>query len=359
MKDIYYSKKLSIPIRRITVSGISHTVRPSFVMPCMTGMVRDVEHAIFLRKFDVPFWALAHVFGRDPMYWYRTEQSLGRNSIVGTTVRVPENLPDHLGADEKHTRLTGNRAYVAATAAEGCVPGASVAVSADEESLKDAYGVFREEARNIDPAYAPATVCTDGWIPTRKAWESLFPTILIILCFLHIYIKVRDRAKKKFRDAFTETVSKLWNCFRAPTKASFSQRVRRLIEWGKKSQLPDVIMKKIEKLRHDLSSYTGAYDHPAAHRTSNMVDRLMQRMDHHLFATQFLHGSLHSAELGIRAWALILNFAPSNPLTVAEHNGLQSPAARLNRFCYSENWLENLLISASMGGYRAVPQKAL
>jgi len=90
-----------------------------------------------------------------------------------------------------------------------------------------------------------------------------------------------------------------------------------------------------------------------------MVDRLMQRMDHHLFATQFFHGSLYSAELGIRAWALILNFAPSNPMTVAKHNGLQSPAERLNhRSGYSENWLENLLISASKG-FRPFPQKAL
>jgi len=155
------------------------------------------------------------------MYWHRIEQSLGRNSIVGTTVRYPENLPDHLAADEKHTRLDGNKVYVAATAAEGCVLGASVAPGADEESLKEAYGVFREEAPDVDPFYSPATVCSDGWIPTQRAWEFLFPTILIILCFLHIYIKVRDRAKKKFRDVFTELASGLWNCFRAPPEPPF------------------------------------------------------------------------------------------------------------------------------------------
>ena len=32
-------------------------------------------------------WALARVFGRDPMYWYRLECALGRFSVVGTTVR--------------------------------------------------------------------------------------------------------------------------------------------------------------------------------------------------------------------------------------------------------------------------------
>jgi hypothetical protein len=86
MKDIYYSKKLSIPIRQIEVAKINYSVRPCFAMPYMTGFVDDVEKALFLRKFDVPFWALSYVFGKDPMYWYRLEQSLGRNSgaeIVG------------------------------------------------------------------------------------------------------------------------------------------------------------------------------------------------------------------------------------------------------------------------------------
>ncbi|MCD4811294.1 hypothetical protein K8R14_01655 [bacterium] len=89
MKDMKESKKLSIPIRRIKVSGVSYTIRPSFVMPYMTGFVKDVEKAMFLRKFDVPFWALSYVFGKNPMYWYRIETSLGRNSLVGTTIETP------------------------------------------------------------------------------------------------------------------------------------------------------------------------------------------------------------------------------------------------------------------------------
>jgi hypothetical protein len=128
MKDIYYSKKLEIPVRRIEISGTAYTVRPSFVMPRMSGRVSDVEHAVFLRKFDVPFWALARVFGRDPMYRYRIEQSLGRNSVAGTAVRDPGRMPDPLTADEKHTKLTGNKAYVAATAGGGCILGVSAAV---------------------------------------------------------------------------------------------------------------------------------------------------------------------------------------------------------------------------------------
>lgn len=56
MKDIYHSKKLSIPIRRIEIAEINYTVRPCFAMPYLTGFVDDVEKSLFLRKFDVPFF---------------------------------------------------------------------------------------------------------------------------------------------------------------------------------------------------------------------------------------------------------------------------------------------------------------
>ena len=74
----------------------------------------------------MPFWALAHVFGRDATYWYRLEQSLGRNSIVGTTVKNPELLPEDLAADEKHSRLKGEKVYVPVTVGAQCILGAAV-----------------------------------------------------------------------------------------------------------------------------------------------------------------------------------------------------------------------------------------
>jgi len=359
MKDIYYSKKQSIMIRRIKIEGISYTIRPSFVMPYMTGIVDEIEKATFLRKFNVPFWALSYVFGKDPMYWYRIEQSIGRNSIVGTTVRNPDDIPKNLGADEKHTRILGDKVYVATTVGNQCILGASVAKDAGEKSLRDAYNVFKEEAQCIKPDYTPTTVNMDGWKATQKAWSFLFPLAVIICCFLHVYIKIRDRGKKKYKEIFDEVATKLWDCYEAVNKASFSQRIRRLLEWCKKTKAPDVFLKPIEKLREKIDKYKVAYDFPKALRTSNMIDRLMQRMDRHLFSTQYFHGSMLSAELSIRGWALIQNFAPYNPQTVKKLNGIQCPAERLNQFRYHDNWLHNLLISASLGGYRSPPQNPL
>jgi len=359
MKDIRKSIKLKIYIRRITIKGCIYSVRPSFVMPYMTGFTRNVEKPLFLRKFAVPFWAISHCFGRNAMYWYRLEVSLGRNSLVGTTIKAPENLPINLVADEKHTRLLGNKTYIATVAGNGCVLGAEVAESASQEKLEKAYEVFKKESELVDPEYKPDTVNTDGWIPTQNAWKSLFPSITLIACFLHIFIGIRDRSKRKFKDIFQDVATKLWDCYDGESRASFSQRVRRLHEWCISTKVPPIILEKIEKIRGNLAQFTIAYDFPGSHRTSNMIDRLMQRMDRHLFSTQYFHGTLASATLSIRAWALIQNFAPFNPQTIKKHDGVMSPAEKANNFRYHENWLHNLLISASLRKARAAPQNPL
>ena len=91
LKDWHESTKMQIEIRRVELrNGMSYSIRPSFLMPYMTGRTDDVQGPLYLRKFGVPYWALTHVFGHNPMYWYRLEIGMGRNSIVGTTVRCTD-----------------------------------------------------------------------------------------------------------------------------------------------------------------------------------------------------------------------------------------------------------------------------
>ncbi len=88
------------------------------------------------------------------MYWYRLERSLGRFSLVGTTVRAAERLLRHLVADEKHTTLIEGKTrkvYLAATAGGGCCLGMALAETAGADDLTAAAGVFRDEARCLDP----------------------------------------------------------------------------------------------------------------------------------------------------------------------------------------------------------------
>ena len=360
MKDSWYSKKLGIKIRRIkTRTKNNYTIRPSFAMPYMTGLVKDVEKVIFLRKFAIPFWALTYSFGQNPMYWYRIEQAIGRNSLVGTTIRNPKNIPEHLCADEKHSWIKGNKVYVATTIGSNCILGASVSENANEDHLREAYDEFKQEARILKPKYSPKTVNMDGWEATRNVWKKMFPRAIIIFCFLHIYIASRDRVKKKYKSIFENIANKLWEAFRKKKRQCFSQSIRRLHEWAEKSEsVPLVIVAKLAKLRKNIVSYSIAYRLPGCHRTSNMLERIMQRMDKFLFSLQYFHGKKASANSCIRGWALIFNFAPWNPRTVRK-KGFLSLAEQLNQFRYHDCWLQNLFISASLGGYRTPPQNPL
>lgn len=136
------------------------------------------------------------------MYWYRIEQNLGRNSIVGTTIKDPNLLPEHVAADEKHSRLMGEKVNVATTVGDQCILGAAISENAAEEGLAEAYGKFQQEACALNPECAPKSVNTDGWMPTMRVWRQKFTNICVICCFLHVFIKIRDRAKKKYRDLF-------------------------------------------------------------------------------------------------------------------------------------------------------------
>jgi len=344
---------------RLTTGKVTFTIVPAFVMPYMTALTKDVEKALFLRRFNVPYWGLTYAFGRNDMFWYRQEQALGRFSIVGTTVKSPTTLPQDLLADEKHTSRRGKKQYIAMTVAKECILGAKLTESASEFSLKKAYGVFADEARSLNPDYAPESVNTDGWFPTQNVWKNLFPNTAVILCFLHAFIKIRSRATKVLRESFAQASEKVWDAYKAENKASFAQRLRRLKEWAVE-QVPDSPMKEhIMDLCSKRKLFIKSYDHKNAHRTSNMVDRLMKFIDRACFDGMYFHGTLEAGNRRVRALALLWNFCPSSPATIKKHNGQICPAERLNGKRYDDMWLNNLLVSASMNGKSEYQQNPL
>ena len=125
-------------------------VHPSFVMPYMTGSTDEAAKALYLRQWGIPYEGLVYVFGRDPNYWYRMETQFGRKSIVATTVKTAE-IPVDLLADEHHEKINSEKVYIATTVAVGCVFGAEISPTASTEDLKNAYGVFKNEALAVDP----------------------------------------------------------------------------------------------------------------------------------------------------------------------------------------------------------------
>jgi hypothetical protein len=351
LKDERCSAKTGLRLRRIRLkaTGESFSVRPCFVLPYMTGYTDDVQGPLFLRAFGVPFWAIARVFGKGHMYWYRLEVSLGSNSIVGTTLRQAE-LPEHLLADEHHQPRDGQKNYIATTVGEGCCLGAALAQTAGAEDLQAAYAVFKQEAENVQPDYKPKTVSVDGWAATRQAWQALFPLVVLLRCYLHGWLNIRSRGK--LSESFATLSEKVWGAYHAPSRKSFARRLRRLWEWAQGQQLSAWLLEQVQKLCGRAKEYGTAYSHPGGHRTSNMLDRLMRSMNRYFEDCQHLHGGEPACEQHVRAWALLQNFRPWSPSTGRANEGWCSPAERLNQHRYHEDWLRNLLVSASLGGYR-------
>jgi hypothetical protein len=134
------SKQPGLKLRRIKLneSNEVYTVRPAFVMPYLIAKTDEIEKALYLRQWGVPFSALVYVFGRDAMFWYRAWLRLGRANLVGSTVKAEETMPEHLVADEKITWLAGEEVYVPTTVGGGCILGITVAEQADGTVLKQA-----------------------------------------------------------------------------------------------------------------------------------------------------------------------------------------------------------------------------
>ena len=347
-------KMKSLRLRRIRLKARDRagkkqvfTIAPSAVMPYGTGYTDEVEKALFLRRFDVPFWALTYVFGRDDDYWYRQENQFGRYEIVQTVVKDPQKLPRHLLADEKVTWLNGEEVVVATTVGDDCILGASVALGVDTENLTQAYQHFKEEAQALNPEYAPETVNTDGLYATQRAWLTLFPMIIIIECFLHAFIKVRDRAKH-LKETFRQLSQQVWNVYHAADAAAFRLQAEALRVWAEK-HTTGYVWEAVHKLCAKTERFVLAYQYPLAHRTSNMLDRHMNSMARWLDSTRFFHGHWVSAERSIRAWTLFHDFGPYCPRAKISQT-CSSPAHKLNGFVYHQNWLHNLLISTSMSG---------
>jgi hypothetical protein len=322
-------------------------LRPSFVVPYCCGIVDDVANGLLLLSYGVPYHVVASCCGRNAMSWYRLERALGRNSVAGTTVRDPRALPQHLAADEHHAQLRGADTYVAMTAGGHCLLGIAVSPTASEVDLTAAYGRFRDEAADVSATYTPETVNTDGWKATQAAWRTLFPTIAVILCFLHGFLKIRDRGRKA-----VELHGKVWEVYRATSAQAFREAMASFRQWCVARVWSGPIREALEKLWGHTEEYALSYSHPGCHRTSNQVDRPMNVLYRSLYGDRTLHGHLDTAESRLRGWALLMNFRPFEPQT-RRRTGYQSAAHRLNHRKYHDHWLHNLYISASLGGFRA------
>jgi len=312
-------------VQRIKINGEVYQIRPSLIMPYHKIKTEDAEKGLYMYHSGASFEAVSNNYGKDAMFWYRLFISLGKYSIVGTTVKSKVNLPLNLLADEKHTWLNGEKQYIATTVSKGCFLGSELSDSPSEKGLTQAYKIFKQEVEEIAPEYSPISVNTDGWDATRKSWKNNYPKIILIQCILHTILKYR-------RDK--DLTDEMWNCYDSENEFKFFCNVKKLQEkYGIK-------VEGFCSLEYEFSKY---YHVKEGYRTSNMLDRIMRYQDKFLFNSSYLHGDKESANLFVRAISIMWNFHPYGKRTKRH-----SPFADLNGFVYHQSWLQNFLIATSL-----------
>jgi len=350
---IFYGKtsslnKANTSFRKIKVGDSYYRIYPSYILPYVRKVDLEMEKGLMLARYGVPNWVIAKVVGRNAMYWHRLVIYLGTCSLLGSTIKQKE-LPEDILSDEKHIYLKGEKAYIATTVAKECILGAEISESADESGLTKAYGVFKDEALNKAPDYSPQTVNTDGWKATSNSLKSLFPQVILILCFLHAFLKVKNVSKKN--DNFKEISALIWDIYRAKNKFIFDIRIKKLKIFSETIHEKN-LRDKVKDLCDKKEEWFKSLKMKNCHRTSNMLDRVMKHMDRKIFAMQSFHAGKDSANKLIRGFSLIFNYIPCSPVNVKKHNGKLSRAERLNGFSYHDNWLLNLTTATSMKGFK-------
>jgi hypothetical protein len=354
------SKKIKgLIIRRIKLkNGRVYEVVPSNVMPYLSGKTEEVSKGLLLRHWAVPYDVIALLFGKDAMYWERLEESLGRMSIVGSLVKKSE-VPVHVASDEKISFHNGKEVYIGLTSSRDCILGAELSLSEDTAGLQEAYEVFKTEALDCKQDYCPVSVNLDGWKATNQAWRNLFPTITIVLCFLHAFLKIRD-VGKSLKEKFHEIGDQIWTVYREKTKEDFQKKIKELALWAELNIVDNERVKaKIQNLCNKESRFIVAYDHPQCYRTSNQIDRPMNILDRYLYQMRYFRGSRKTANSKIRGWAMIYNFMPFSQRTQKQKDKPKKSCRfeELNGFVYHSNWLENMLIASSMNGFKQSHKK--
>ena len=150
-------------------------------------------------------------------------------------------------------------------------------------------------------------------------------------------------------------MNRVWEVYHSENNQAFLDNMEQLKDWTDFNVEDEKIKVQVMKLYNRSFEYEQGYAVKNCHRTSNMVDRQMDAFDRFIYNRKYYHGHLKTAELKVRAWAILHNFIPfcaRKKVKSIDGQPLFCRAAQLNGFVYSNNWLENLICAASMNGFR-------
>ena len=92
---LVWSLRQQLKTRRIYLPSTheAYQLRPDFVTPYMSETVAVAGKALYLKQHGISYEGIAYVLGRSEMHWVKLLQSLGRVSLVGSTVKRAAALP--------------------------------------------------------------------------------------------------------------------------------------------------------------------------------------------------------------------------------------------------------------------------
>jgi len=114
----------------------------------------------------------------------------------------------------------------------------------------------------------------------------------VVLCFLHGSLKIRGRCRKaRDRHRRVQVV------YRAATAEEFRRLMGEFQRWCEAWTWTAPVREMLTRLWDRTGPQAVAYAHPGCHRTSNAVDRPMNRLCRVMYAGRVLHGHRGSSEL--------------------------------------------------------------
>ena len=106
--NLKITETIKLPGSKV-ISSYNELNANSYKTPSFESYSIALEGFYKLKEKGLPYEGIAFVLGNSEKHWYRLCQSLGRVSLVGSTVKRVEKLPLHLVADEKHSECKGKK----------------------------------------------------------------------------------------------------------------------------------------------------------------------------------------------------------------------------------------------------------
>lgn len=208
------------------------TILPHFVLRYSSIPAAEAKRALWAMQGGLSLELCATVFEDvSVMSLYRLVCAYGRTGLVSLLTRCRLPLPEYIQADEKHSFCLSDKVYLPTITAGRVIWHLGYSPDKTADSFKDSYGHFQQQAQEIEPAYHPAGILTDGFESTRKSLRELFPESELGNCIRHAADRLASKlvgVSKELRETLSQEFRLI--LFEGGSIPSIGQKLRRFAE---------------------------------------------------------------------------------------------------------------------------------